>query len=63
MGAIRITNQHDEDIKNLSDGVQAIMEVIYLMAEYNPDLPMMLIGEQLDKFEDIGKVLINAVQC
>jgi hypothetical protein len=42
---VRITNQHDEDIKNLSDNVQAIMDVINIMAENNPDLLMMQIGE------------------
>jgi hypothetical protein len=42
---IRVTNQHDEDIKKLSDNLQSIMEVIDLMAEYNPGLLMMQIGE------------------
>jgi hypothetical protein len=59
---VRITNQYDEDIKNLSDDMQAIMEVIYIVADYNPGLLMMRIGEQLDEFEDRVTVLVNAIQ-
>ena len=59
---VRVTNQHDEDIKSLSDNMESIMNVIYLMAEYNPGLLMMQIGEQLDKFKDRVIVLVNAVQ-
>jgi hypothetical protein len=42
--------------------MQSIMEVIDLMAEYNPGLLMMQIGEQLDDFKDRVIVLVNAVQ-
>jgi hypothetical protein len=38
------------------------MEGIYLIAEYNPYLLMMQIGEQLDEFKDRVTVLVNAVQ-
>ena len=38
------------------------MDVIDLMAEYNPGLLTMQIGKQLDKFEDRVTVLVNAVQ-
>jgi hypothetical protein len=58
---VRITNQHDEDIKNLSDNVQAIIELIHLLAECNPGLLMVQIGEMLDKLKDRVKVLVNAV--
>jgi hypothetical protein len=44
---VRVTNKHGEDIKNLSDNMQSIMEVIDLMAENHPGLLMMQIGEQL----------------
>jgi hypothetical protein len=30
---VRVTNQHDEDIKNLSDNMQSVAEVIDLPAE------------------------------
>ena len=59
---VRITQQHDVDIKNLSDNMQSIMDVIDLMSEYNPSLLMMQIGEQLDIFKDRVIVLVNAVQ-
>ncbi len=42
--------------------MQSIMDVIDLMAEYNPGLLMMQIGEQLEEFQDIVTVLVNAVQ-
>jgi hypothetical protein len=42
--------------------MQSIMEVIDLMAEYNPGLLMMQIGEQLDEFKDRVTELVNAVQ-
>jgi hypothetical protein len=49
-------------MKNLSDNMQAIMEEIDHMAEHNPTLLMMQIGEQLDEFKDRVTVLVNAVQ-
>jgi hypothetical protein len=48
--------------KNLSDNMQSIMEVTTLMAEYNPGLLMMQIGEQLYEFKGRVTVLVNAVQ-
>jgi hypothetical protein len=42
--------------------MQAIMEAIDMMAEYNPGLLIMQIGEQLYKLEDRVTVLVNAVQ-
>jgi hypothetical protein len=59
---IRVTNQHDEDISNLWNNMQSFMEVIDLMAENNPGLLMMQIGEQLEEFKDRVTVLVNAVQ-
>jgi hypothetical protein len=58
----RVTNQHEDDIQDPSNYVQIIMEVIHLMAEYNPGLFMMQIGEQLDTFKYRVTVLVNAVQ-
>jgi hypothetical protein len=59
---VRVTYQHDEDIKNILDNMQSILEVIDLMAQYNPGLLMMQIGEQLDEFKNRVTVLVNAVQ-
>jgi hypothetical protein len=59
---VRVTNQHDKDIKGLSDNMQSIMDVIDLMAEYNPGLLMMQIGEQLEELKDRVTVLVNAAQ-
>jgi hypothetical protein len=42
--------------------MQAIMEIINLMAEYNPDLLMMQIGEHFDLFKNKVTVLVDAVQ-
>jgi hypothetical protein len=58
----RITNQRDEDIKNLSNTMQAIMEVMNIIAEYNSGLLIFQIGEPLDEFNDRVTVLVNAVQ-
>jgi hypothetical protein len=58
----RVTNQYDEDIKNLSDNMQAIIDVIELMAEYNPGLLMIQTGEQFHEFKDRVTVLVNAAQ-
>jgi hypothetical protein len=45
---VRVTNQHDKDIKNISDNMKSILGIIDLMAEYHPGLLMMQIGEQLE---------------
>jgi hypothetical protein len=42
--------------------MRAIKEVIDLMAEYNPGLSMMQIGEQLVEFKNRVKALVNALQ-
>ncbi len=59
---VRVTKQHNKDIKNLSDNMKSIMDVIDLMAEYNSGLLMMQIGEQLEEFKDRVTVLVNAAQ-
>jgi hypothetical protein len=59
---VRVTNKHDEDIKNLSNNMQAIMELINLMTGYNPGLLIMQFGKQLDEFKDRLTVLVNAAQ-
>jgi hypothetical protein len=42
--------------------MQSIMEVIDLMAEHNPGLLIMQIGEQLDEFKERVTVLADVVQ-
>jgi hypothetical protein len=59
---VRVTNKHDKDIKDLADNIKSIMDVIDLMAEFNPCLLMMQIGEQIEEFKDRVTVLVNAEQ-
>jgi hypothetical protein len=59
---VRVPNQHDDNIKNLSDNMQSIMEVIGLMVEYNPSLLMMQNGKQLDELKHRVTVPVDALQ-
>ena len=38
---VRVTSQHDQDIKELAHNMGSIMNLIDLMAEYNPSLLVM----------------------
>ena len=49
---VRVTQQHDNDIKSLVQNIDDIAATIKIMAEYNPALMMMRIEEQLDQFRN-----------
>ena len=59
---VRVTQQHDSDIKSLVMNIQDIAATIEILAEYNPALMMMKIEEQLDQFRNRVFVLTNAIQ-
>ncbi len=45
---VRVTNQHDEEIKTFSGNMHSIMEIIKPMEEYILGLLIIQTGEQLD---------------
>ena len=59
---VRVTQQHDNDINQMKQDLKSIMDVIDLMAEYNPGLLQQQISEQLDMFEDRVTVITNTIQ-
>jgi hypothetical protein len=59
---VRVTQQHDVDIQQMKESLTSIIDVIDLMAEYNPGLVQLQISEQLDIFEDRVTIITNAVQ-
>jgi hypothetical protein len=46
----------------MKESLASIVDVIDLMAEYNPGLIQLKISEQLDIFEDRVTIITNAVQ-
>ena len=59
---VRVTQQHDKDIHEMRESLKSIVDVIDLMAEYNPGLLQLQISEQLDIFEDRVTIITNAIQ-
>lgn len=59
---VRVTQQHDRDISDMKRSLKSIVDVIDLMAEYNPGLLQLQITEQLDMFEDRVTVITNSIQ-
>ena len=59
---VRVTQQHDGDIKSLVKNIDDIAATIEIIAEYNLALMMMRIEEQLEQFRKRVSVLTNAVQ-
>jgi hypothetical protein len=56
-----VTQQHDVDLRQM-ESLASIVDVINLMAEYNPGLMQLQISEQLDIFEDRVTNITNAIQ-
>jgi hypothetical protein len=50
---VRLTQQHDVDIQQMKESLTSIVDVIYLMAEYNTGLLQLQISEQLDFFRQV----------
>lgn len=46
----------------MKENLKSIIDVIYLMAEYNPELIQLQIYVQLDIFEDRVTIITNAIQ-
>ena len=59
---VRVTQKHDNDINQMRQDLKSIVDVIDLMAEYNPGLLQQQISEQLDMFEDRVTVITNTIQ-
>jgi hypothetical protein len=59
---VRVTQQHEKNIVQMNKILRAIVKVIDLMAEYNPNLLQLKISEQLDIFENRVTVITNTIQ-
>ena len=59
---VRVTQVHDNEIKELTRNMLKIVEVLDFMAEYNPGLLVMKIDVELSRFYNRVIVLTNAVQ-
>ena len=57
-----VSEKHNEQITDIHKTMGQIIEVVHLMAEYNPAILMMQIAEQLDIFEDRITATTNAIQ-
>ncbi len=44
---VRVTQQHDVDIRQMKESLASIVAIIDLMAEYNPGLIQLQISEKL----------------
>jgi hypothetical protein len=59
---VRVTQQHDVDLRQMKDSLKSIVNVINLMAEYSPGLIQLQISEQINIFEDRVTIITNAIQ-
>jgi hypothetical protein len=59
---VRVTQQHDVDLRQMKESLASIHDVIDLMAEYNPGLIQLQTSEQLNIFEDMVTIIANAIQ-
>ena len=59
---VRVTQQHNKDIQNLANSMQDIMELIDLMANYNPGQIIAEIDKALAGYHDRVTKVTNAIQ-
>jgi hypothetical protein len=59
---VRVTQQHDMDIRQMRENLKSIVDFIVLMAKYNTGLLQRQVSEQLDLFEDRVTIVTNAIQ-
>jgi hypothetical protein len=59
---VRVTQKHDVDLRQMKENLKSIIDVIDLMAEYNPGLIQLQIYKQLDIFQDRVTIIKNAIQ-
>ena len=59
---MRVTKTHNTQINDIHKTMRQVIELVHVMAEYNPAILMMQIDEQIDKFEDLVSQITNAIQ-
>ena len=59
---VQVTRTHNEQINDIHRTMKQIIEIVHLMAEYNPTKLMQEIDEQIAKFEDRVTQITNAIQ-
>ena len=59
---VQVTRTHNEQINDIHRTMKQIIEIVHLMAEYNPTKLMQEIDEQIAKFEDRVTQITNAIK-